>query len=802
LPSSSEPHPGPPAQLTDAVTSLLRRVTWIAGIALLAVMASVAILLVTWSRNEEATSRNRETLRLAREIQGLATDRETGIRGYLLTRRPESLEPEFRARLPLAAKLDSLVLETSGDSLERQRAITLRRDVQRWNDDYALRAADSASARLAALPVLAGKRLFDQIRADYATFIAGENATYVAQLQRSRLAIRIGFTVVLLELLVITAAFFWLRRRLLTQSAVLELQGKELAAQARRLEQHTVELREQTAQLQEQALELELQTTEAQAMSEELEDTNQLLGGALKDAQEARQAAESAAVEREEALNLFDVVLSRASIGFALLDSELRYVRINEALAGMNGRPVADHIGRRVFDIAPPSLVPVLEKILGQVLENGEPVSGIEMSAPVPEDSSRQRYGVANFYPIGPEGSRPTIIGVLIEETTARKELEQQLAQSQKMEAIGRLAGGVAHDFNNLLTVIKSYSTILLEALEGDPRSDDVKEIASSADRAAALTRQLLAFSRRQMLQPRPIQLNGVVREIEKLLRRLIGEDVLLQTLLEDDLWTVHADPGQIEQVVMNLAVNARDAMPAGGRLTIQTANGTVPALAGERWLEAGTYVTLSVSDTGVGMTPEVRAHLFEPFFTTKERGKGTGLGLSTVYGIVKQSGGDIAVTAEPGRGATFTIYLPKLNDGNGARPVLAAKAHVVPRGTETILLVEDDPALRSLAERILRSYGYTVLVASTGPRALSLVTERSEPIDLIATDVVMPDMSGNALVEEVHGVRPGIPVLFMSGYTDDEVVRRGLRDGRAAFLQKPFTPEQLAFKVRQVLDH
>ncbi|HKW47838.1 MAG TPA: ATP-binding protein, partial [Gemmatimonadaceae bacterium] len=377
-------------------------------------------------------------------------------------------------------------------------------------------------------------------------------------------------------------------------------------------------------------------------------------------------------------------------------------------------------------------------------------------------------------------------------DTTARKELELQLAQSQRMEAVGRLAGGVAHDFNNLLTVIKSYSTMLLEALEGDGRREDVEEIAAAADRAGALTRQLLAFSRRQMMQPRPLHLNVVVTDIEKMLRRLIGEDITLVTRLESDLWLVHADPGQIEQVVMNLAVNARDAMPDGGRLTIETTNIT---------RDARRYVMLAITDTGVGMTPEVRAHLFEPFFTTKERGKGTGLGLSTVYGIVKQSGGDIAVHAEPGRGATFKIFLPRYVLDQTARADVEQIAPAAPRGSETILLVEDDPSLRLLAERILRSYGYTVLVASTGQRALTLVEAFTGTIHLVTTDVVMPEMSGTILVERLVSIVPNIRVLFMSGYTDDEVVRRGIFDRRAGFLQKPFTPDQLAFKVREVLD-
>ena len=598
---------------------------------------------------------------------------------------------------------------------------------------------------------------------------------------------------ILFELLALAAVLAFLRKRHVDQSSLMRQQREVLARETRRLEEHTAELSAQAAAIQEQALALERQAAEAQSMSGELASANESLAGALADAEEARRAAERAAREREEALRLFEVVLSRASIGFALIDDTLRYLSINETLAAMNGSPVADHIGRNVFDFVPAVIAPQLREILAEVLATGRATVGLELSAPDPGDAARARHGIASFYPIRGDGSRPTVIGVLVEDTTARKELELQLAQSQKIEAVGRLAGGVAHDFNNLLTVIKSYSTILLSALEGDARREDVEEIDAAADRAAALTRQLLAFSRRQVMQPRPLRLNAVVTDIEKMLRRLIGEDVALVTRLDPSLWLVHADPGQIEQVVMNLAVNARDAMPNGGHLTIETANVQ---------RDDGSYVMLAISDTGTGMTPDVREHLFEPFFTTKEKGKGTGLGLSTVYGIVTQSGGDITVQAEPGSGSTFRIFLPQLATEEGSHPVMERTATVAaPRGNETILLVEDDTALRTLAERILRGYGYTVLVANNGQHALALAGEYGGSIDLVTTDVVMPEMSGAALVEQLRAMSPRIQVLFMSGYTDDEVVRRGIDDRRAAFLQKPFTPDQLALKVREVLN-
>ncbi len=387
-------------------------------------------------------------------------------------------------------------------------------------------------------------------------------------------------------------------------------------------------------------------------------------------------------------------------------------------------------------------------------------------------------------------------------DVTERRRLEEELRQSQKMEAVGRLAGGVAHDFNNLLTAIKGYSGLLLESLEeGDERRQDVEEIDRAADRAAALTRQLLAFSRKQVLQPATLDLDVVVGEMQNMLRRLIGEDVQLVTRSGDSVWKVKADPGQLEQVVMNLVLNARDAMPGGGTLTLETANLRVDQRYVDRkvTVAAGSYVMLLVTDTGVGMDAETQARVFEPFFTTKERGKGTGLGLSTVYGIVKQSGGFVWVDSAPGRGTTFTIYLPRAVDAAPLPDAGPACGGI--DGTETVLLVEDEQALRALAVRVLEARGYTVLEASNGEQALRAAEAYAGRIDLVVTDVVMPVMGGRELVERLGRARPATRVLYMSGYTDGDVVRRGLMHAQRSFVQKPFAPDDLARRVREVLD-
>jgi len=384
-----------------------------------------------------------------------------------------------------------------------------------------------------------------------------------------------------------------------------------------------------------------------------------------------------------------------------------------------------------------------------------------------------------------------------------REALQEQLRQSQKMEAIGRLAGGVAHDFNNLLTVIKGYGQLsLAEIKEDNPLRENIEEIRKATDRAVDLTRQLLAFSRRQVMEMKVLDLNDLLENLDKMLRRIIGEDIELVTLLAEDLGRVKTDPGQTEQVIMNLSVNARDAMPEGGKLTIETANVDLDDAYARNHVSVtpGRFVMISVSDTGVGMTPKVRDLVFEPFFTTKEKGKGTGLGLSTVYGIVKQSGGNIWVYSEPGKGTTFKIYLPRVDE-----PLEKLRERVegkeIPRGKETILIVEDEEEVRKLAVRILERQGYKVFEASQGLDAFLIAQEYEGLIHLLVTDVVMPKMGGRELADRIAEICPEIKVLYMSGYTDNAIVHHGVLGEGTEFIQKPFTVEGLARKVREVLD-
>jgi hypothetical protein len=388
---------------------------------------------------------------------------------------------------------------------------------------------------------------------------------------------------------------------------------------------------------------------------------------------------------------------------------------------------------------------------------------------------------------------------VLAHDVTERRRLEERLTQAEKMEAIGRLAGGVAHDFNNLLTVISGYAEILLSrpAVEG---RDQISEISHAAEQASSLTRQLLAFSRRQVLHPRVVDLNEIVGGMEPMVRRIIGDDVSVGVRLAPGLAAVEADRAQLERVLLNLAANARDAMPQGGRLTIETADVDLSdeyvATRGEG--TAGPNVLLAVSDTGTGMSEEVQRHLFEPFFTTKGPGAGTGLGLATVFGVVKQSGGSIFVYSEEGRGTTFKIHLPAAVHPEQVAPAPDAAAE---HGTETIMVVEDDEQLRELVRLMLESKGYEVLAASGADEATDLCTQRPGEVDLLLTDVIMPGVNGRVLAERLAAGSPAMRILFMSGYSDEAVYRHGEISPNAAFIEKPFTDRSLARKVREVLD-
>ena len=528
------------------------------------------------------------------------------------------------------------------------------------------------------------------------------------------------------------------------------------------------------------------------AVSEMLLPGRRMFTGILHDITN-RKAAEAALRDTNVKLQ---AVIETSPLAIVTLDLEGRVVAWNPAAERMFGWTAAEALTQ----VLP--VVPEAERAeLLDLIRLGQPALGVDKLR-LRKDGSLIEVTLWTAPLRDPAGEMGGVMGIYAD-VTQSKQLEEQFRQAQKMEAVGRLAGGIAHDFNNILTVITGYGEMVAEKLVDDPVvSEEMQEILKAADHATVLTSQLLIFSRRHVVSREALDLNTVVAKLERMLRRIIGEDVELITVPAASLARVRVDAAQVEQVVMNLAVNARDAMPAGGRLTIETANVELdPAYSRNHiGVKEGQYVMLAVSDTGKGIPPDVRSRLFEPFFTTKERGKGTGLGLSTVYGIVKQSGGEIWVYSEPGKGTTFKIYLPRLADDE-AQPARAAETSPVERGDETILLAEDEPGVRALAREVLRQHGYQVLEAMDVNDALRICREHPEGIDLLLTDVVMPVMSGRELAERVAEIRPEIKVLYMSGYTDNIVVSHGVTSIDKEFLQKPFTPRSLARKVRESLD-
>ena len=501
----------------------------------------------------------------------------------------------------------------------------------------------------------------------------------------------------------------------------------------------------------------------------------------------------------EDVIRRLTVAVDQSPAAVVVTDTKGRIEYVNRRFTEITGYTSAEVFGKTPRVLQSGITPPEIYKDLWTTITAGREWTGVMQNR---RKDGQLYWDSATISPVRDTTGVVTHFVAIKQDVSAQRLLEDQFRQAQKMEAVGRLAGGVAHDFNNLLSVITSYSEMVLEDLgPADPRRADLDEIRKAAVAAAGLTRQLLAFSRQQVLQPRVLSPNAVIEGIDKMLRRLIGEDVALTMVLAPDIGSIKADPGQMEQVIMNLAVNARDAMPKGGQLTIATSNIELDShYAGDHIpVVPGSYVLLAVTDTGSGMDDETKRRLFEPFFTTKEKGKGTGLGLATVYGIVKQSGGFIWVYSELGQGTTFKIYVPRV-----AEEPAAAEAPRSPeslRGTETVLLAEDSPGVRSAARQILGRLGYTIVDAPNGAAALDLAANLTGPLDLLVTDVVMPEMSGRQLAERLTAVRPGLKVLYVSGYTDDAVVRHGVLEAGISYLEKPFTPERLARKVREVLD-
>ena len=523
-------------------------------------------------------------------------------------------------------------------------------------------------------------------------------------------------------------------------------------------------------------------------------------------------AVESLLTETREALReseeRFRAIFEQAAVGISLADASQRIVSANHTFCQMLGYPESELVRLHVADITPPE---TRTTVHGQ---NVQLLAGAVRSRTV-EKSYRRKDGSlfwarSTISALRDAAGHPCHLLAVVEDISERKQAEEalresraQLEQASKMEAVGRLAGGVAHDFNNLLAVIMAFATLIDSDLPAAaPMRQDVGEILSAARRAAELTKQLLAFSRKQILQPQSVCLCETVQTATTMLARTIGEDVRLEVVLDPEPWPVFADPGQLLSVLMNLAVNARDAMQDGGILRIRTQRATLSAQQGQSTggLTPGDYMCLIVEDTGVGIASHVLPHIFEPFFTTKDAGHGTGLGLATVYGIVKQSGGHVSVESTPGEGTRFTVWLPRAHEAIAQGPTATANT-VPPGGSETLLLVEDEPSVRYAVRRMLEARGYLIREAAGVADASRVLEEHGNEIALVLTDVIMPGASGRVLGEQVAAHHPSVPVLYMSGYMDDEILRRGLGTPGVTLLEKPFTTERLASAIRRALD-
>jgi signal transduction histidine kinase/CHASE3 domain sensor protein/ActR/RegA family two-component response regulator len=737
--------------------------------------------------SEETAATSRLLLELERTLSTMR-DLETGQRGFLITGDESYLQPYADALVRIRTDGDRLLALAANRRSDALRVAAVQRQINvKLNDLQAAIQARRQQGLEAARRVSLtgrGKIAMDSLRQIIGEMESEREAELRAQTAassqgaRSALATVVELALLALTLLGVTCLLVvrYVRERLRVE-AVLRAEGLALEAS----------VRERTAELERTAVALESESTERRVAIDSVQRLNVDLG---------RRVSE------------FQTLLDVLPVGIAVADDPAcEHVRGNETFTTMLWLPAGSGLSPSL-DESPPYRVlrnglPVgLEELpMPRAAAGGRPVMGEEYDVVYPD--GRTTHLLIYAAPLFDEAGRTRgAVGAFLD-VTAKRRAEEEILHAQKLQAIGQLAGGVAHDFNNILTAISSYTEFLLADLaRGTPRRDDIVGIQEAAARAAALTQQLLAFGRKQVLQPTLIDVRELLDDTGRMLRRIIGEHINLSVVAGPILSPVLADRGQLSQVIVNLAVNARDAMPEGGRLTIEARDAPLSAEYAEGHIAVtpGPYVLIAVSDTGQGMSPAVKARMFEPFFTTKPRGKGTGLGLSTVFGIVKQSGGHIFVYSEVGHGTTIKVYLPRATEAIGmdsaTRPHPAAT-----RGNETVLVVEDDESVRKLARRALETSGYTVLQAASPLEALEIATRHTGRLDLLLTDVMMPDLTGRQLADRLAASRPSLAVLFMSGYAEDAIVHHGRLDPDTAFLQKPFAPETLAQKVRAILD-
>ncbi len=747
-------------------------------------------------RNLELIARNQEIGRLAREARSIVSERQSDIREYLIVGKELVLAPAFNDRALLDFKLDSLVMLSEGKTQE-DRAEDVRTAVNRWERGWAMPnlRPDAAGRQITEREILAGNELYESIRGAFQSFQAGHQRIYHTELTSLERTRTLGIALMVTEVLLLLAALAWL-------VSLAKKQAMHVSEMQQDLDARTAELSQQGAELDAQTVKLERITGEATNAVASMTEMQRATAETTARLEAAESAASCARIKHIETQSLLDFILDNAPVGVVLYGADLAIVRVNSAMEKITGMSAAAHVGKRPDDFVSDDIAEVIEDALQKVFSTRAAILEVPHTGVSRNEPTKERNFLSSYFPVTLPGNVPGAASLVLE-TTQYRQLEEQLLQSQKMEAVGRLAGGVAHDFNNMLTAIMSYGELILADMGLDsPQRADMLEIVKASEKAAILTRKLLAFSRQQVLRPSRVHLNETITGLEKMIRRILGSDVELSLDFAPELWSVSADPTEVERIMMNLVINSRDAMPDGGSLTIATSNVSIDDAYADSHADTspGDYVLVSVTDTGMGMSREVREKLFEPFFTTKEKGKGTGLGLPSVYGIVKQSGGFLWVYSEPGKGTTFKIYLPRGETESRDASKTPSKNRRV--GAETILLVEDDAEVRNVATRILRRNGYRVLEAENGVQALRICEEEDEMVDLIVTDIVMPEMGGSELASRIRETRPDARILFTSGYTEDAVIRQSLVDPGEAFIEKPFTPASLAKKAREALEY